>query len=302
MVYDPYSRRRRSQLAAPQPDRDAPYAQRPSTLYQSRFTAPMGVGANRPLYSLVKPSGSAWNPYQTRENAQVDLKGSMGAPQPGMGAPQVRPPASPVLTNRPQAQPAQRRKASGSTLWLSPEGEAMKRSLDDALAAELASVTTDRQQIPALIALVSERMMTDQTEDLRRTDEGANARGLYNSGIRTTNREKVDLGYGRQRQDLASQAATQYSDLARRETGAYTTYQQGLAEALLQLAQTAAANGTSIGSGGGKRGDKKKKRKSSGSSSATTSHQGTSYGSTSHGSTFSTPSKRKKKKRKRKGR
>lgn len=122
-------------------------------------------------------------------------------------------------------------------LPLSPEFEAQRRALEDQLAQELTAIGVARDQIPAYIRLITERLSTEQAEGERQTNEGAEARGIYDSTIRTTDLGRVRTGFDRSRQDLASDTARQYSDLAARQSGALTGYQGGIAELLLALAQ-----------------------------------------------------------------
>ena len=165
-------------------------------------------------------------------------------PGPGQGA-------APAPTPNPAPNPG------ASTLTLSPQAEAARRALEDELSATLASIGVARDQIPATLNLVTTRLLNDQAEDLRNTDETANARGIYNSGIRSTDRGRVTSGYDRKRSDLASDAARQLSELASAESGAHSSFNRSWADILLQLARDAAADpnygvGSSDGAGNGK--------------------------------------------------
>jgi hypothetical protein len=108
--------------------------------------------------------------------------------------------------------------------------------LEDALAGELANIGVARDQIPATLQLLRERMDTEQRESLRQVDESVNARGLYNSGIRTRDRDVATQGYDRRRQDLALGAAGDFNTLAQQESAARSNYARGLQELLMALA------------------------------------------------------------------
>lgn len=186
-----------------------------------------------------------------RPGAPAPSPGLPGYPSPGQGGGQGGSP-----TPNPGA----------SSLTLSPQAEAARRGLEDELAATLASIGVARDQIPATLELITARLLSDQEEDLRNTDENANARGIYNSGIRTTDRGRVTQGYDRKRADIAADAAQQLADLAAAESGAYAGFNRSWADVLLDLAIQAAedpnfgfgvSTGNTYGSGG-KKGDNKK--------------------------------------------
>lgn len=148
-------------------------------------------------------------------------------------------------------------KGPASSLTFTPEAEAVRRSLDDELSRELAGIGVARGQIPAMQALIESRLRSDMDEELRQTDEAANARGVYHSGIRTTGRGRVTKGFDRKRQDLASDIARQYADLASRESAAYGNFNRSWVDALLELARGRAESGDYVGrSGGGGGGSK----------------------------------------------
>lgn len=143
---------------------------------------------------------------------------------------------------------------AASGLRLSPEAEAVRRSLEDELSGTLAGLNVQREQIGPMMNAILTRLVENQNEDLRVTDENANERGLFHSGIRTRDRSRVTGGYDRQRQDLASSVAQQYAGLANQESGARSNFQKQWANALLGIAQNMANDpnaAVSAPSGGG---------------------------------------------------
>lgn len=152
---------------------------------------------------------------------------------------------------QPNPNPAPSGNSAASTLTLSPAAEAARRGLEDELAATLASIGVARDQIPATLNLITTRLLNDQSEDLRNTDEAANARGIYDSGIRSTDRGRVTSGYDRKRADIAADAARQLSELAAAESGALAGFNRSWADILLDLA-AAAAEDPDYGSGSSK--------------------------------------------------
>jgi hypothetical protein len=128
--------------------------------------------------------------------------------------------------------------------------EQARRALDDSLSAELAQLGVEEAQIPSWVNLVTARLATDQRETERRANEAANARGLYGSTIRTDTLGGIGQTFGRSREDLATEAAGMFTDIARRRSGAHAGYGQRLAELLLALASEQAKNPrTPVGSG-----------------------------------------------------
>jgi hypothetical protein len=104
-----------------------------------------------------------------------------------------------------------------------------------------------------LTQLFMSRLGTQQEESTRQVNEGAAARGIYQSGIRTTDIARSDLGYERQRQDYAMGVVQQQQELAAREAAARAQAQQGLAEALAALAGRAEETYQPLGDVGGVR-------------------------------------------------
>jgi hypothetical protein len=147
------------------------------------------------------------------------------------------------------AAPAPPSPGAGGIPNLPPDAlyEAQRRQLEDQLAAQLAAIGVERDQIPAITQLLTARMATQQEESTRQVNEGANARGLYDSGIRTTNVARSDLGYEQQRQDLAMQMAERQRAIAQQEADARAAYQAQLMEALLGLAERSEPMGVPAG-------------------------------------------------------
>jgi hypothetical protein len=157
-----------------------------------------------------------------------------GRPRPGQqqGGGAVAPGLPPLPASPPQV--------PNQGLPLDPMFEQGRRSLDDILSANLSRIGAARGQIQPFGDLSLARMRTAQTEDERRTREGANARGIFGSSIMGRDLGTVGEGYGRQRQDLGLEMGRQFQGLADEESQARLGYQQGLQELLMQLAgQTA---------------------------------------------------------------
>jgi hypothetical protein len=146
-------------------------------------------------------------------------------------------PIAPAPAPAPVAAPTTPVSPAAPNLPLDPLYEQQRRGIEDQLAAQLAAIGVEREQIPAITQLLTSRMATQQEESTRQLNEGMNARGLYNSGIRTTDLARSDLGYERQRQDLAMQMAERQRALAQQEAEARAAYQSQLMEALLGLAE-----------------------------------------------------------------
>lgn len=114
------------------------------------------------------------------------------------------------------------------TLPLDPAFEAGRRELEDQLSGTLASLGVSKKEIEATVALWMARLEDDRAEALTATDEAANARGIYNSGIRFTDRGEVYEDFQRAQQDFAAQIAAQRRQLALAQGGAYQDYIRGL--------------------------------------------------------------------------
>ena len=79
------------------------------------------------------------------------------------------------------------------------------------------------------------RLGTNEAEAIRGVDETSNDRGLYGSGIRTTNRAKTNLDYDRQRQDQVYDFMGKYQDLMNTATQAGSAYDQSMSQAVADL-------------------------------------------------------------------
>lgn len=161
---------------------------------------------------------------------------------------------------QPVAQAAAAAQPAGFGLPLDPAFEAQRRALEDSLASALLNIGIAREEIPAMVRMLSNRIMTDQQLANRQVNEAVNARGLYNSGIRQTELGIAGLPFDRARQDLALEAARQYQELLRREADARLAYQQGLTEALIALQQRVRELGVPLAGGGGGGGGRAKKK------------------------------------------
>jgi hypothetical protein len=157
-------------------------------------------------------------------------QGQGQAPQSPWGAPPAPQPDTGSVQGATAPNPSQ-------TLPLSPQFEASRRAASDQLSATLAQIGVAREEIPAMVNMITARMGTDQAFDTNMLNEAMNGRGLYDSGIRAQDTQQLNQGYDRQRQDMAFDVARQYRDLATQESQARLSYEQQLAEMLLELAQ-----------------------------------------------------------------
>lgn len=125
-------------------------------------------------------------------------------------------------------------------LPLSPEFEAGTRALEDSLAGELANIGVAQQDIANMVELAKARLATDLADEKRQIDESSNARGIYDSGIRTSDRNKAQFRADRRLVDIGLTAAEQLRQLALQESGARGDYLRDLAELLADSARGAA--------------------------------------------------------------
>lgn len=127
-------------------------------------------------------------------------------------------------------------------LPLSPEFEQGRRALEDELAGTLANLGVAREDLVRTVELVKARIATDLAEEKRQVDESSNARGIYNSGIRTRNRDRAQFYTDRKSQDVGMEAARALREMAAQESGARSSYFKGLAELLMDVARNAATD------------------------------------------------------------
>lgn len=118
----------------------------------------------------------------------------------------------------------------------SPEFMEGMRHLEDQLSATLMQIGIQRDEIPKMVELVKQRMATDQGLEYSQIDENANARGIYNSGIRRQDQERSDIPRQRQWQDFMFDINSRYGDLAQQEAQAKSDYWRARDEGLLDLA------------------------------------------------------------------
>lgn len=232
----------RSRIGTPQPDRDFSSALAPQTVLNQTVPYNLGTtgtqaGLNSTPLAVPTGLGGAFNvpgsPLQGRRRDNIVGHHGKG----------------------------RQHRGHGYGLPMSPEFEAAHRALDDALAQQLMAIGVQRDQIPAMLAQMNARMNTDQGFDLKATDEADNARGLYNSGIRQQDRGEVNLGYDRQRQDVAQSTGQQYSQLASQESQAQSDYQKQLSDLMIQLAKQQASNPNLATPNRGRRGKHRARKK-----------------------------------------
>ena len=212
----PYYLRQFRQRLAPQPDRDAPVATRPMD-YRPTLTNTL-----------------------TTAN-QIPLPGGVTPPIPQIPKPPV------VASPLPKPKPKRNRQEKFRGLPVDPVFEAMRRQYEDELAATLSQLTTEKGQIPLMQELILTRLGRDQALANETSDEDAIARGIFRSGVRGQNLQDIDMGFGRQKADVAQSIGQQYSDLAQAEAEARLAYNRGIDQELLALAERLAQAGYNPG-------------------------------------------------------
>jgi len=145
----------------------------------------------------------------------------------------------------------------------SPQSEAARRLADDQLAATLAQLGVQKEQIGPMVEMMKARFNTDEGYATKSLNENTGDRGIYDSGIRPQLQTRdIGVPFGRQRQDLANQASQLYSQNAADTGQAYLDYDQQAMEILLQLAnQQATEQPLELPQQGARSGSRKKRRK-----------------------------------------
>lgn len=116
-----------------------------------------------------------------------------------------------------------------------PMFEAQRRAAQQNLDATMSMLGVGRQNLQAEFPMLLARMATDQ--DFARTaiSQNMNERGIWHSGIRTTDTARSDLGFDRNRQDLTTDYASSIAEMDALSQQAEYAYEQALAEAWLEL-------------------------------------------------------------------
>lgn len=127
-------------------------------------------------------------------------------------------------------------------LPLSPEFEAGRRALEDELSGTLASIATSREELMSMVELVKARLATDLADEKRMIDEQMNARGIFDSGVRTRDTNRAQFQSDRTLVDVGLDAAGKLNQLAASESGARSSYLKGLAELLMNAARNSATD------------------------------------------------------------
>lgn len=125
----------------------------------------------------------------------------------------------------------------GNAIEMNPHYQQGLAQLDDALRAELASIGVERNDMEAMLGLVKSRLGFEHQEGLRRVDEGANERGIFNSGIRMRDRGYTDVDFNRRYQDLDLQRLEGTRGLAQREARAHEDRRRGGNDLALRIAE-----------------------------------------------------------------
>lgn len=159
-----------------------------------------------------------------------------GGQGPGAG-PQPKPPVKPLPGTEEGDPDGAQRMQRLSRIDLPPELMPHLANLEDELAAALAEAGAAKEQIAPMVHLITERMATDQGLAMDQTNQGLVGSGIYNSGWAPEAHRRTVADFDRQRQDLGFDVANQYRDIARMQSGAYSTYNRGLADLLLEAAR-----------------------------------------------------------------
>lgn len=107
-----------------------------------------------------------------------------------------------------------------------------KKRLDDQLDDILMRIGLNEREVQAARELFQTRFFTDQQEDVRRVDEAANERGIYNSTIRKDNQQDLERQYARNFQDYETDYGRNIFDLQQGRIDAGSAYEKSLADAL----------------------------------------------------------------------
>lgn len=128
-------------------------------------------------------------------------------------------------------------------LPMTPQFEAGRRGLDDQYQANKMNIINQRDLVMPQYQQAKARLDTNKGYDTSRLNENVNERGLYDSGIRSQLMTRdVNLPYGRQFSDLATNAAAQMAGYNTQLADADLAYNQGMAELLLNRAADSASN------------------------------------------------------------
>lgn len=127
-----------------------------------------------------------------------------------------------------------------ASLPLSSVFESGRRGLEDSYAGSLAQIQAQRGQVQPMLDLNLARLGSNQTEDRNTTAANLGERGIYGNGVGGQVMHDVDIGYDRQRQDMALETARILDALAQQEGEAGLGYSQGITELLLQQAASQA--------------------------------------------------------------
>lgn len=133
-------------------------------------------------------------------------------------------------------------------LPLDPQFEMQMRLLNDQLTQALTGANSSKEQLSAYGKQQSGRLSTNQGIEHQDLKDNLAARGVMNSSLYGSNLGDLETNYLRQRQDLANNLASGFSDIYGQESEAILSYNQQLQEALMDLANRA-ANDRSIISG-----------------------------------------------------
>lgn len=120
---------------------------------------------------------------------------------------------------------------------LDPFYEAARRLLEDQLRQQLAGFAAQRPELLSANNLFMQRLGTNQGIDTSHLNASLASHGIFNSGIRTTDTERLNTGYDRQRQDAAFDLARSLGGIAQGQSQARLNYGQGLMEAQLDSAR-----------------------------------------------------------------
>jgi hypothetical protein len=120
---------------------------------------------------------------------------------------------------------------------MNPHYQAGLAALDDEMRRQLAELNVGAEEAEALMQMTKARLGIEHQETLRRVDEGANERGIFNSGIRTRDRGYADLDFGQRYQDLELDRAARLRGIAQAQAQAHENRRRGVNDLAIRIAE-----------------------------------------------------------------
>lgn len=234
------------QRRAPQPNRDLASWMQPRAVVQRYAPAAFQGGTASTLGPRAAVNADPLTANQRFLSGQGGLGSSWGIPQGWMPdkspapvqtpAPAPMPTPVPAPVPQPQGSPAVGQQRV-NPIEMNPQYQAGIAQLDDEMRRALANYDIAGEEAEALMRLAKERMGIQHQESLRRVDESANERGIYNSGIRMRDRGYTDLDFGQQYQDLELDRARRLREIAEGKAGAVEGRRRGQNDLAMRIAE-----------------------------------------------------------------